>query len=124
MDNMLIKDYQKEFATGLACTKSLAYTEESGTTDGDILPVECIPQIQSLIIGMILSGGLSLPKIPSIDSLDLEPFYKIILKTYIGLYPADLSNFYGIIIKDYKNLDPADLANFYNIEVHYPDTEA
>lgn len=124
---MIIKDFPKEFSTGLACSISLAYQQQIETTAaGDELPPEIEDSTKSLIIGLLLSGALNVPYTPPpepVSTWELDGFYYIYTKALQESYAIDLDNFYQLKFKviplDYN----IDLENFYTIELHTPEEE-
>lgn len=124
---MIIKDFPKEFSTGMACSLSLAYQQQVETTAaGDELPPEIEDSVKSLIIGLLLSGALNVPYTPPpepVSTWELDGFYYIYTKALQESYDIDLLNFYKLAWKSIPTNYNIDLDNFYTVEVHTPEEE-
>ena len=114
---MIIKDNIVPFVDGLACTKSLAFSQTEDKTSGQELPASVNKdELYSLIIGLILTGALNVPynpPPPPVSSWDIDYFYKIFTISYQASYAIDMNNFYTTVYKIYPESFIVDLDSFY-----------
>lgn len=124
---MIIKDNIVPFVDGLACTKSLAFSQAEDKTSGQDLPASVSKdELYSLIIGLILTGALNVPynpPPPPVSSWDIDYFYKIFTISYQASYAIDMNNFYTTVYKIYPESYAIDLYDFYiTVSKSYPET--
>ena len=124
---MIIKDNIVPFVDGLACTKSLAFSQTEDKTSGQELPASVNKdELHSFIVGLILTGALNVPynpPPPPVSSWDIDYFYKIFTISYQASYAIDMNNFYTTIYKIYPESFIIDLYDFYTtIYKIYPES--